>query len=90
MSNVGAKAERMSQPVSLPRLLIAGLMGLGFGAVFGVLGMFAMPYSAPIGVSLIALGGASAICGVALVMKFGGDTRFDPRPVVNTHPDDKS
>lgn len=76
-------SERVSAaPTSLPRPLVGGLMALGFGAVFGVLGMFLMPYTQVVGVSLIVAGGASAIAGVILVMKFAGDPRFDPRPTV--------
>lgn len=86
MANAVMETERMSQPVALPRKLIAGLMLLGFGAVFGVLGMFAMPYSTTVGITLIVLGGVSAISGVVLVMKFGGDARFDPKPVVISPP----
>lgn len=88
MTNNVADTQRMSTPATLPRKLIAGLMSLGFGAVFGVLGMFSMPYTVTVGVTLLVLAGASAVTGVVLVMKFGGDARFDPRPVVNTHPHD--
>lgn len=81
-------SERVSQPTGLPRMLITGLMALGFGAVFGVLGMFFMPYTVVAGIALLVLAGCSAITGVTLVMKYGGDARFDPKPVVITHDHD--
>ncbi len=72
--------ERMSAPGSaLPRPLLGGLMALGFGAVFGVLGMFFIPSARTAATSLIVAGGASAVAGVILVMRFAGDPRFDPR-----------
>lgn len=71
----------------LPRKLIAGLVMLGFGAVFGVLGMFLLPHAAVVSVVLIALAGVSAVTGGVLVMKFAGDTRFDPPPPP-AHPED--
>ncbi len=83
-------AERASQPAGLPRKLITGLMALGFGAVFGVLGMFFMPYSTIAGITLLVLAAGAAITGVILVMKYGGDARFDPKPVVITHAHDST
>jgi len=69
-----------SPSVPLPRKLIAGLLLLGFGAVFGVLGMFLMPYTGATSIAFIVGGGVSAVSGAVLVMKFAGDARFDPAP----------
>jgi hypothetical protein len=76
--------ESAAQP--LPRQLIAGLVMLGFGAVFGVLGMFLLPHAPTISIAFIAFGGIAGVTGAVLVMKFAGDARFDPPPPPN-HPD---
>ena len=80
--------DRPSQASGFPRKLLGGLLALGFGAVFGVLGMFFMPYAAKAAIGLIVLGGITGVIGAIVVMKYGGDSRFDPRPVVITHRDD--
>lgn len=71
---------RLSQPGRLPRKLIVGLLSLGFGAVFGVGGMFAMKYDSSIGITLLSLGAVSGVLGVFFVMKYSGDPRFAPMP----------
>jgi hypothetical protein len=73
---------RLSQSGRLPRQLIVGLLSLGFGAVFGVGGMFAMKYDSSIGMTLLSLGVVSGVTGVLLVMKHSGDPRFAPHPAV--------
>lgn len=79
-------AENRGPATGLPRKLIVGLVSLGFGAVFGVIGMFLLPYTQTVSVTLIALGGISAVVGVVLVMKFAGDSRFQPPEVVTSSP----